>query len=181
MTTISSQMEQEIRTNQLMPDEDKAVAIAELRKGAGIPQVIDGFPAEGSLNIGEYRTLYHRATGMAVDVVLSMYSSMLEWTYGSKHDLAGQQIYSVHPIPGKEPVRGTIKCLLHPSHPRRADLEMWGMPECQADSLPNPAELNRHMAAYHHTAWEDIKTWFPELAQLRPKIRGEDPQDGSLE
>ena len=174
MTTLSSQMEQEIRTNQLLTDEDKNQAIDDLRKGAGMPQVMDGFPSEGSLNVGEYRVLYHRATGMEVEVVLSMYSQMLEWTHGSNHALAGQPVYSIHPIPGKAPKRGTIKCLLHPDHPRFADLQEWGMPVCYVDSLPNPAELGRHMAMYHKTAWEDIKEFFPELARLKPVSREEE-------
>ena len=178
--TMTQQMERDILSNDLLSEEDRQAALADLRKGMKEPQVLEGFPAEGSLNIGEYRTLYHRHTGTIVEVVPAMYSSMLEWTHGSKHPLAGQPVYSIHPIQGKEPRLGTIKCLLHPEHPRRADLEEWGMPECGVGTFVNPAELIRHMRAFHPRQWEEVQEYFPELAQFRKAVPPSE-SGGSLE
>lgn len=72
-----------------------------------------------------------------------------------KSPLFKQFIFSVRPT--KTYHQGKSKCLLHPSNPRRAQYDAWGLPLCMADKIASPGDVVRHMESRHPTAYRNIK------------------------
>lgn len=59
--------------------------------------------------------------------------------------------------PGKEPKRGTIKCLLHPEAANRAHYDELGFRVCNKNNITNPYQLQQHMKKKHPQEWAAIE------------------------
>lgn len=56
-----------------------------------------------------------------------------------------------------EPVRGTLKCMLHPDDPNRALYDSWGLAVCTKDHLLSRQEVKSHVKSRHPRAWATIE------------------------
>ena len=70
--------------------------------------------------------------------------------------------------PGKEPRRGTHRCLLHKDDPNRQHYSELGFAVCPKDNLANPYQVTRHMQLKHKAEWAAIE------AEKKEKERQED-------
>lgn len=68
----------------------------------------------------------------------------------------GSQVFTTTD-PGIEPVRGHLRCMLHPADPNRALYDTWGLVRCSKEGMPNILEVKRHMQSRHPRAWETIE------------------------
>jgi len=59
--------------------------------------------------------------------------------------------------PGKKPMRGTYKCLLHKDAPDRAHYDDLGFRVCPKDDLYNQHQVRRHMQLKHPAEWATIE------------------------
>lgn len=59
--------------------------------------------------------------------------------------------------PGKQPVRGTIKCMLHKDSPERAHYDELGFRVCIKDNITNDYQLKQHMRKKHPQEWAAIE------------------------
>tara|TARA_R100000808_G_scaffold11517_1_gene29498 strand:+ start:2863 stop:3549 length:687 start_codon:yes stop_codon:yes gene_type:complete len=58
--------------------------------------------------------------------------------------------------PDVEPMRGTLKCLLHPDDPERGQYDIWGFPTCNKSNLVSEFQVNRHVQIRHRMEWQTI-------------------------
>ena len=58
--------------------------------------------------------------------------------------------------PDIEPIRGTLKCLLHPDDPSRGQYDSWGFPLCNKSNLVSEFQVNRHVQIRHRMEWQTI-------------------------
>jgi len=59
--------------------------------------------------------------------------------------------------PKEGPVRGTLKCMLHPDDPDRYHYDELGLPTCRKANLTSPYQVRRHMEKRHKMEWLTIK------------------------
>ena len=59
--------------------------------------------------------------------------------------------------PGKLPVRGTVKCLLHKDSPDREHYDVLGFKVCPKDNITNLHQLRQHMTKKHSQEWKAIE------------------------
>lgn len=59
--------------------------------------------------------------------------------------------------PGKLPVRGTIKCMLHQNEESRAHYDELGFRVCGKDNITNQFQLSQHMRKKHPQEWAAIE------------------------
>jgi hypothetical protein len=59
--------------------------------------------------------------------------------------------------PDNEPVRGTLKCMLHADDPNRAHYAELGLPVCRKSNLTAPYMVEMHMRNRHPSAWATIE------------------------
>jgi hypothetical protein len=64
--------------------------------------------------------------------------------------------------PKKLPIRGTIKCLLHPDRPEREYYNGLGFRTCQKSNLTNDYQLKQHMRKKHPQEWAAIEEYRKE-------------------
>ena len=64
--------------------------------------------------------------------------------------------------PKKLPIRGTIKCLLHPDRPEREYYNSLGFRTCQKSNLTNDYQLKQHMRKKHPQEWAAIEEYRKE-------------------
>ena len=58
--------------------------------------------------------------------------------------------------PAFEPVKGTLKCLLHKADPDRGQYDIWGFPTCNKSNLISEFQVNRHVQIRHRMEWQTI-------------------------
>jgi len=58
--------------------------------------------------------------------------------------------------PAFEPVKGTLKCLLHKDDPDRGQYDIWGFPTCNKSNLVSEFQVNRHVQIRHRMEWQTI-------------------------
>lgn len=69
----------------------------------------------------------------------------------------GSQVFSVEK-PAIEPVRGQLKCLLHPDLRKEyPEFDVWGLPHCMKSNLPSPFAVKSHMIHRHKRQWDAIE------------------------
>ena len=51
--------------------------------------------------------------------------------------------------PAQPPWRGTLRCVLHPDNPNRAEYDRMGFPTCRKSNLPNELHQRMHMEHRH--------------------------------
>ncbi len=59
--------------------------------------------------------------------------------------------------PGITPVRGTVKCRLHPDDPERAHYDSLGFGVCHKSNLVSPFQREQHMKHKHQAEWATIQ------------------------
>ena len=59
--------------------------------------------------------------------------------------------------PGKQPARGTIKCMLHPDGENRKHYDELGFRVCPKDNMTNNYQMQQHMIKKHPQEWKAIK------------------------
>ena len=59
--------------------------------------------------------------------------------------------------PGRLPIRGAVKCLLHKDDKNRAHYTELGFRVCPKENLPNLYQLRRHMMLRHSQEWAAIE------------------------
>ena len=59
--------------------------------------------------------------------------------------------------PGKLPIRGTVKCLLHKDSPDRKHYDEMGFRVCPKDNITNLHQLRQHMTKKHSQEWKAIE------------------------
>lgn len=82
--------------------------------------------------------------------------NMLADTLKNKRRPDGSAIFTTRK-PKEQPVRGQVKCMLHPDGPDRKKYDEMGMPTCTSGHLRNQFELRRHMQNRHKTEWQTIQ------------------------
>jgi hypothetical protein len=70
--------------------------------------------------------------------------------------------------PGKQPKRGSIRCMLHSQGDNRKHYDDMGFPVCDKENIINAYELRRHMQLKHKQVWAAIQ------AEEEEKKREED-------
>ena len=59
--------------------------------------------------------------------------------------------------PGKLPMRGSVRCLLHPDSENREHFNELGFRVCKKDNVTNPYQLKQHMIKKHPQEWAAIE------------------------
>ena len=59
--------------------------------------------------------------------------------------------------PGKLPVRGTLKCMLHAEGENREHYNALGFRACRKSNITNPYQLKQHMVKKHPQEWAAIE------------------------
>ena len=69
----------------------------------------------------------------------------------------GSYIWATRLLPGQEPTRGQLKCLLHADSEQRAYYDTLGLPTCGKSNLTSPFQQQMHMQRKHKTEWATIE------------------------
>lgn len=101
-----------------------------------------------------YTWVYDRQTGERVPVNNNMLRMQLRKERVT-HDGRREKVFSTTP-PAVTPVRGTIKCYLHPEHEGRAEWADYGFTSCYKANLISQYALQRHMQTRHPQEWATI-------------------------
>lgn len=59
--------------------------------------------------------------------------------------------------PKSAPVRGTLKCMLHPDNPQRREYDGIGFKTCPKANLMTPFDVENHMKARHKKEWATLE------------------------
>ena len=60
--------------------------------------------------------------------------------------------------PNRDPVRGTLKCMLHPDSPDRSRYAAIGFKSCPKANLMTPFDVENHMKARHRKEWSTLES-----------------------
>ena len=122
-----------------------------------------------SVNIrgNQYVTRYDTNTGAAIKFDVAHAALVL--TY-KRQD--GNPLYS-ETLPTSLPDRAMYPCVLHPSNPKRAQFNRFGLRQCTMTTLSSPKEVKDHMAVYHTSDMRVIQDW---LSTERERSRDERTQ-----
>lgn len=124
-----------------------------VHKGDGevpVPMVISSITGGGKVKVYDTRTgemswvLYNPDTGGMLRTILRRKRS------------DGTYVFSLKK-PSFEPVRGILKCFLHPDNPNRERYSKMGLPVCRKSNLTAPYMVEKHMRNRHPTAWAIIE------------------------
>ena len=102
-------------------------------------------------------TLYHTITGEAIEVKNTQVRPVLSKRHSNPNypELFRKPVFTRRPT--KKFISGTIKCLLHPDRPERAEFDRQGFPACLTSHIYSEYELRRHMQFRHKGSWESIQ------------------------
>ena len=113
----------------------------------------DVFPMEvqlSSLESAGYVYVYDTKTGSRSVVNRNMLETQL-----SKLRPDGTRFFTTVK-PAFEPVKGTLKCLLHKDDPDRGQYDSWGFATCSKSNLISEFQVNRHVQIRHRMEWQTI-------------------------
>ena len=113
----------------------------------------DVFPMEvqlSSLESAGYVYVYDTKTGSRSVVNRNMLETQL-----SKLRPDGTRCFPTVK-PAFEPVKGTLKCLLHKDDPDRGQYDSWGFATCSKSNLISEFQVNRHVQIRHRMEWQTI-------------------------
>ena len=85
----------------------------------------------------------------------NMLGPKLQEKFPAGHKLEGKYVWTTTK-PG-EPVRGQIKCLLHPDDPNRKHYDELGFATCNKHQLTSPFQRDQHMERRHPVEWKTIE------------------------
>jgi hypothetical protein len=105
----------------------------------------------GALQSAGYVYIYDSRTGERSLTNRNMLPTQLQ----KKRD-DGTPVFTVVK-PQAQPARGTLKCLLHPDQPERAQYDALGLPVCLKSNLTSPYQVEQHMRHRHPTEWATIE------------------------
>lgn len=110
------------------------------------PMIISSISSGGKVQVYDTKTgemswvLYNKDTGGMLRGILKR----------KRPD--GSRIFTLAK-PSIEPVRGTLKCLLHPDVIDRERYNTMGLPVCKKSNLTAPYMVEKHMKNRHPSAW----------------------------
>ena len=113
----------------------------------------DTFPIDvqvASLESAGYVYVYDTETGERSVINRNMLETQL-----SKLRPDGTRFFTTVK-PAFEPVKGTLKCLLHKDDPDRGQYDIWGFPTCNKSNLISEFQVNRHVQIRHRMEWQTI-------------------------
>jgi hypothetical protein len=102
-------------------------------------------------------TVYDTRTGEPSQVLEYLVAGQLR-----KRREDGSRAFTLDP-PATPPVRGTLKCRLHPDDPEREHWDSMGFPRCPRVALPNRYQQIQHMRKAHKVEWAAIQEEAQEL------------------
>lgn len=97
--------------------------------------------------------LYNTRTGERILVNVWRKADVLKLKHKDKAypQFIGKPVFSESPT--VEPVRGQVKCFLHPDHPMRAEFNKRGYPACPAGNLASEQDAALHEERTHKSIW----------------------------
>lgn len=114
------------------------------------PMVADSLVSAGHIYV------WHTQTGERSTINRNMLALQLS----KKIKLADNKVvraFSTSPPAGVTPVRGTLRCRLHPQDPHRKEYDRVGFPTCSKENLKTLSDVDQHMRARHKREWESIE------------------------
>ena len=152
MTTGDIQA-QERAIEELMNEAEDAPEPGSLRKGASVHSASGTVPLSmtvSELQTAGYTYIYDRRDGSRSKTNNDMLHVQLE-----KRDDTGERIYTTVK-PDYEPVKGTLKCMLHKDQPEREHYDVMGLETCSKSNLTSEYQVQRHMQNRHRMEWATI-------------------------
>jgi len=163
MTSYAPDVEAEIRAQRMQ------ATVAEIQsKGKGLQfsgeaPVADGALLSESDSIGSMQmtsdpgsrdkiTLYSTRDGMPSRVLVNMLAKKLQQKLPD-----GSPAWSEKPLVKYQ--MGNLKCILHPEHPRRSELDGIGLAgkTCTKSNIPSVFDIRQHMLHAHSQEWRVIE------------------------
>jgi hypothetical protein len=146
-------MTTEKMTIELMEEAESAPEPGSFNRRQVIHSPSDTFPIDvqvASLESAGYVYVYDTETGSRSVVNRNMLETQL-----SKLRPDGTRFFTTVK-PAFEPVKGTLKCLLHKDDPDRGQYDSWGFPTCNKSNLVSEFQVNRHVQIRHRMEWQTI-------------------------
>ena len=146
-------MTTEKMTVELMEEAEAAPEPGSFNRRQVIHSPSDAFPIDvqvASLESAGYVYVYDTETGSRSVVNRNMLESQL-----SKLRPDGTRFFTTVK-PAFEPVKGTLKCLLHKDDPERWQYDIWGFATCNKSNLVSEFHVNRHVQVRHRQEWQTI-------------------------
>ena len=146
-------MTTEKMTVELIEEAEAAPEPGSFNRSQVIHSSSDAFPIDvqiASLESAGYVYVYDTADGERSVVNRNMLEAQL-----SKLRPDGTRFFTTVK-PAFEPVRGTLKCLLHKDDPERWQYDIWGFAVCNKSNLVSEFQVNRHVQVRHRMEWQTI-------------------------
>ena len=146
-------MTTEKMTVELMEEAEAAPEPGSFNRSQVIHSPSNAFPVDvqvASLESAGYVYVYDTENGERSVVNRNMLESQL-----SKLRPDGTRFFTTVK-PAFEPVKGTLKCLLHKDDPDRGQYDSWGFPVCNKSNLISEFQVNRHVQIRHRMEWQTI-------------------------
>ncbi len=96
-------------------------------------------------------TIYDTLTAEPSEVLVTMLPQLLR-----KRRADGSMVFTERK-PDFAPIRGSLKCKLHPDDPNREHYDTLGLPSCLKSNLTAPFHVMRHMEKRHKMEWGIIE------------------------
>ena len=147
-------MTTEKMTVELIEEAEAAPEPGSFNRSQVIHSSSDAFPIDvqiASLESAGYVYVYDTADGERSVVNRNMLEAQL-----SKLRPDGTRFFTTVK-PAFEPVRGTLKCLLHKDDPDRGQYDIWGFATCNKSNLVSEFQVNRHVQVRHRMEWQTIE------------------------
>lgn len=106
-------------------------------------------------------TIYDTLTAETSEVLVTMLPQLLR-----KRRTDRSKVFTEHK-PDFAPVRGSLKCNLHPDDPNREHYSSLGLPTCPKSNLTSIFHVRRHMKARHNMEWGIIEQDRKDAEELR--------------
>ena len=146
-------MTTEKMTVELIEEAEAAPEPGSFNRSQVIHSSSDAFPIDvqiASLESAGYVYVYDTADGERSVVNRNMLEAQL-----SKLRPDGTRFFTTVK-PAFEPVRGTLKCLLHKDDPERGQYDIWGFAVCNKSNLVSEFQVTRHVQVRHRMEWQTI-------------------------
>ena len=146
-------MTTEKMTVELIEEAEAAPEPGSFNRSQVIHSSSDAFPIDvqiASLESAGYVYVYDTADGERSVVNRNMLEAQL-----SKLRPDGTRFFTTVK-PAFEPVRGTLKCLLHKDDPERWQYDIWGFAVCNKSNLVSEFQVTRHVQVRHRMEWQTI-------------------------
>ena len=140
--------------------DESQVSIAGTPIAPGTAQELTGTPTERDRG---RVFIYDTKTGERSEILVTMLPQALR-----KKRADGLSVFT-DVKPDFEPVRGKLKCPLHPDGPNRKYYDTLGLPICMKSNITAPFHVMRHMKSRHKVEWGIIEQAKKDVEEAKRK------------